>query len=430
MHAYQKDVLLYFLLTRHKMYGGAAKPKEGGFQQEEDEMFTALPAASWRFFVSWWFIVVLSSFLRPPGFNVCPVTKCYVYEWKWREACPWAGIPVSGFYQAKNKCSLACWWAYYLLECRLEAVHYAHLQELCVDTVPIRIVHFFPELGLSDWQERRKSSDAHADVIAFLCVGLSVISFISMRNILISCNSMSWWKSDKLVIVLRVHECVQDLTRAEYPLLNWIHSNTTKRKALWKCWLSITLHGGMLSSGSQGDLTMRSFYIRRATYILLNIHVLLIAACAWDTIYNCNVQGPILIPRDRRVQAHGVADVHFKHCMYGASERVQCTITHTAIMMQGPLCSFRLNTKKICIIRLHMETENLCQRMPINVWGDSIAWGPPEETLALDLICDHNSWITCYITSLAWNCTCTPCVVMNTMSRTHVRRSTWASGVL
>jgi hypothetical protein len=46
MHAYQKDVLLYFLLTRHKMYGGAAKPKEGGFQQEEDEMFTALPAAS------------------------------------------------------------------------------------------------------------------------------------------------------------------------------------------------------------------------------------------------------------------------------------------------------------------------------------------------------------------------------------------------
>ena len=46
MHAYQKDVLLYFLLTRHKMYGGAAKPIEGGFQQEADEMFTALPAAS------------------------------------------------------------------------------------------------------------------------------------------------------------------------------------------------------------------------------------------------------------------------------------------------------------------------------------------------------------------------------------------------
>jgi len=178
------------------------------------------------------------------------------------------------------------------------------------------------------------------------------------------------------------------------------------------------------------DLTMQSFYIRRATYIQLNIHVLLIAACAWDTIYNCNVQGPVLIPRDGSVQAHGVADVHFKHCMYGASQLVQCTITHTAIMMQGPLCSFKLNTKKIYIIGLHMETENLCQRMPINVWGDSIAWGPPEETLALDLICDHNSWITCYKTSLAWNCTCTPCVVMNTMSRTHVRRSTWASGVL
>ena len=111
---------------------------------------------------------------------------------------------------------------------------------------------FFPELGLSDWHERRKCSDVRADAIAFLCVGPSVISFISTRNILISCNSMSWWKSDKLVIVLRVHECIQDLTRAEYPLLNWIHSNTTKRKALWKCWLSITLHGGMLSSGSQG----------------------------------------------------------------------------------------------------------------------------------------------------------------------------------
>lgn len=30
----------------HKMYGGAAKPKEGGFQREADEMFIVLPAAS------------------------------------------------------------------------------------------------------------------------------------------------------------------------------------------------------------------------------------------------------------------------------------------------------------------------------------------------------------------------------------------------
>ena len=93
----------------------------------------------------------------------------------------------------------------------------------------------------------------------------------------------------------------------------------------------------------------------------------LIATCARDMIYNCNVQGPVFIPRDGRVKAHGVADIHFKHCMYGASQRVQCTITHTEIMMQGPLGSFKLSRKKIHIIALHMERENLCQRMPTNV---------------------------------------------------------------
>ena len=36
----------------------------------------------------------------------------------------------------------------------------------------------------------------------------------------------------------------------------------------------------------------------------------LIATCARDMIYNCNIQGPAFIPRDGRVKAHGVADIH------------------------------------------------------------------------------------------------------------------------
>ena len=131
---------------------------------------------------------------------------------------------------------------------------------------------FFGTLHLSDRQERRKCSGAYVDAIVFLCVGSSIISFIQTRNIVISCNSVSWWKSDKLVIVLQVHECVQDLTRIDYPLFYWIHGST-KQKACG-CADSQSPHVGACYPVVLRDLTMRSFYIRRATYILLNIHAL------------------------------------------------------------------------------------------------------------------------------------------------------------
>jgi len=126
------------------------------------------------------------------------------------------------------------------------------------------------------------------------------------------------------------------------------------------------------------DLTMRSFYIRRATYILLNIHALV--DCYLCAGHDLQLQHPgsCLYPPWWKSKSPWCCWYPFKHCMYGASQRVQCTITHTEIMMQGPLGSFKLSRKKIHIIALHMERENLCQRMPTNVWGDSMAWGPVE----------------------------------------------------